>query len=106
MSAANHTAGPWTRDRYGHVVGPNGEDVRFRSLTIAASGSEERLAEAEANTNLAAAATDLLVIAQESIAEFAGLSDTEISVGWGVSTVMRVRRTRAAIAKATTGAAA
>jgi len=60
VSAAKHTAGPWSRDRYGHVVGPDGEDVRFRSLAIAASGSAERPAEAEANTDLIAAAPDLL----------------------------------------------
>lgn len=60
MSAAKHTAGPWTRDRYGHVVSANGQHVLFRSVTIAASGSEERLAIAEANTDLATAAPELL----------------------------------------------
>ena len=62
MSAA-FTPGPWSSDKYGHIVSPSG-DVMFRSLSILASSSAERMAEAEANTTLAAAAPDLLAALQ------------------------------------------
>lgn len=67
MSAAKHTPGPWTRDSYGHIVDRAGQDVRFRSLTILASSSQERIAQAEANTDLAAAAPELLANLQFAV---------------------------------------
>ena len=57
---AEHTAGPWKRSDYGQIVDPDGKDVCFRSVTTMCSGSEESIAEAEANTDLIAAAPDLL----------------------------------------------
>lgn len=55
-----HTPGPWARDKYGHVIGKDGRDIDFRSLSILCSGEPERLSEAEANTTLAAASPELL----------------------------------------------
>ena len=57
---AEHTAGPWKRSDYGQIVAPDGKDVCFRSVTTMCSGSEESIAESEANTDLIAAAPDLL----------------------------------------------
>ena len=57
---AEHTAGPWKRSDYGQIVDSDGKDVCFRSVTTMCSGSEESIAEAEANTDLIAAAPDLL----------------------------------------------
>jgi hypothetical protein len=57
-SIAKHTAGPWTRDKYGSLLGPDGRNVMLRGVSIAASGS--MVAEAEKNTDLITAAPDLL----------------------------------------------
>lgn len=62
--SAQHTPGPWRRDKYGNVVDANGEEVLFRSIGICASGSGERVARAERNTDLAVAAPDLLRVAE------------------------------------------
>lgn len=63
MSEKKHTPGPWRRDKYGHIMNAAGEEVLFRSVAIAAAGSQERIAMAEANTDLAAAAPALLEVA-------------------------------------------
>lgn len=65
----NHTPGPWLRDKYGTVLTPSGDRVTFRSVTITCSGTDERIAEAEANTTLAAAAPDLLEALEMIVAE-------------------------------------
>jgi len=56
---SKHTKGPWSRDRYGHIVDMQGNFVMFRSVTCNLSG--DGVAEAEANTDLVAAAPELLV---------------------------------------------
>jgi len=50
----------WHRDKWGHIIGEDGQEVKFRSVSILCSGSKEREELAEANTNLAAAAPALL----------------------------------------------
>lgn len=57
------TKGPWSRDKYGHVVDATGKYVQFRSVGILCAG--DGVAEAEANTDLAAAAPCLLAALQE-----------------------------------------
>ncbi len=57
-AAAAPTPGPWTRNEWGHVVDPTGNDVAFRDLTIRMSSDDARMAEAEANTDLVAAAPE------------------------------------------------
>jgi hypothetical protein len=64
MNEFKGTPGPWKRDKYGHVVDERGRDINFRSMSSLCSGSEERMAEAEANTTLASAAPDLLAALQ------------------------------------------
>jgi hypothetical protein len=54
------TAGPWFRDKYGHVVDGEGKDINFRGVSTLCSGDPARLAEAEANTTLAASSHALL----------------------------------------------
>lgn len=51
---------PWSQDKYGSIVDGNGVGVRFRGVSTLCSGAEQAIAEAEANTTLAAAAPDLL----------------------------------------------
>jgi hypothetical protein len=60
MNEQRFTPGPWHRDKYGHIVDGEGSDVLFRSVSILGSGAPERMALAEANTDVAAAAPDLL----------------------------------------------
>ena len=60
QGSGSFTPGPWARDKYGNVIGPDGRDILFRGVSILGSGSDKRLAEAEANTAIAAAAPDLL----------------------------------------------
>ena len=68
----SRTPGPWMRDQYGSVVGPDRKTcVAFRSLACLASGSTASVKEAEANTTLISAAPDLYAAARE-IADFAG----------------------------------
>lgn len=88
-----HTPGPWSRDKYGHIVDQNGRDVDFRSMCILSSGAGDRMAMAEANTTLAAAAPELL-LALEGIA---ALYDTDE----GCRSTPEYIAARAAIAKAT-----
>lgn len=60
MSKAKHTPGPWSRDKYGNVVDSSGHNVHMRGFSTYCAGSEEDIAEAEANTDLAAMAPELL----------------------------------------------
>lgn len=57
---AIHQKSPWSRDKYGCVVDANGDSVLFRGVSTLSAGSDERMAMAEANTDLAASAPDLL----------------------------------------------
>jgi len=72
MSENKFTEGPWQRDKYGSVIAPDGEKVAFRGVTIMCSGSFDRIAEAEANTDLVAAATELLALLVESQTSIGG----------------------------------
>lgn len=57
---SKHTPGPWSRNKYGSVIGPDGKDVLFRAVSTLCSGADEKMAMAEANTDLAASAPELL----------------------------------------------
>lgn len=58
MPEMKHTPGPWSRDKYGNLIDANGRNVLFRSVSILCAG--DGVAEAEKNTDLIAAAPDLL----------------------------------------------
>lgn len=66
---AKHTP-DWRRAKAG-IVGADGQAIEFRGLTSRCAGRPEQIAEAEANTTLAAAATQMLE-ALESIANRIG----------------------------------
>lgn len=55
-----HTPGPWRRDQYGSVKDSAGNPVHTRGFTTLCAGSTDAVAEAEANTDLATAAPELL----------------------------------------------
>jgi len=55
-----HTLGPWSRDKYGAMIDAMGDSVILRGTTTFCSGSDDRMAIAEANTDLACAAPELL----------------------------------------------
>lgn len=93
MGDRKHTPGPWRRDRYGHVVGPDGRDVRFRSLTCA-MGSHGPGDESEANTDLIAASVDMLSALMAMLAQHHG---------GGLLTEAHWAAARAAVQKARTG---
>jgi hypothetical protein len=55
-----HTPGPRGRDKYGSMIDAMGESVILRGTTTLCSGSDDRMAIAEANTDLACVAPELL----------------------------------------------
>lgn len=55
-----HIDGPWTRGKYGDVIGYNGARVIFRGLSSMMSGSDEERDVIEANTDLALLAPEML----------------------------------------------
>lgn len=55
----SYTKGPWRRDKYGSLVDSSGEQVMLRGTATLCSGSDARMAEAEANSDLIAAAPEL-----------------------------------------------
>ncbi|MHC9284000.1 hypothetical protein ACYTSD_29805 [Pseudomonas aeruginosa] len=57
---SKHTPGPWCQDKWGSLMTEGGQDVLLRGITTISSGSDERIAEAEANTRLISAAPELL----------------------------------------------
>lgn len=57
---SKHTPGPWGQDKWGSLQTEGGQDVLLRGITTISAGSAERIAEAEANTRLIAAAPELL----------------------------------------------
>lgn len=67
MTTNKHTPGPWKRDKYGALVAINGEPVILRGTTTLCSGSDDRMMEAEANTDLAAAAPEFLEALSELV---------------------------------------
>lgn len=104
MSDLNkHTPGPWHRDKYGNVVDSNGERVVMRSVAVACSGSDEYIARAESNTDLATAAPDLLEALEQITNVYASMRESlsikYASDGWSAET-LSIDLARAAIAKA------
>ncbi len=57
---SKHTPGPWCQDKWGSLMTEGGQDVLLRGITTISAGSDERIAEAEANTRLISAAPELL----------------------------------------------
>lgn len=94
MSTAAHTPGPWSRDKYGHIVDAKGDAVHFRSVTISCAGNG--IAEAERNTDLAAAAPELLAALTALLAMCERQADFNDDGDGGM-----FERSHAAIAKAT-----
>lgn len=92
------TPGPWSRDKYGSLLDANGHNVEFRSVTICCAGSG--VPEAEANTDLIAVAPDLLV----ALTDLLAMCERQVDFNDDGDGCM-FDRCRAAIAKATGGAA-
>ncbi|MGC6827861.1 hypothetical protein ACP0H4_11310 [Pseudomonas aeruginosa] len=61
---SKHTPGPWRQDKWGSLMTEGGKDVLLRGITTISAGSDERIAEAEANTRLISAAPELLSLAK------------------------------------------
>ena len=59
------TPGPWSRDKYGRVIGPDGQSVGFGALTLRMSNDDEVLA----NDCLVAAAPELFEALRLMISE-------------------------------------
>ncbi|MFU3267084.1 hypothetical protein ACM7LV_20145 [Pseudomonas aeruginosa] len=62
-----HTPGPWCQDKWGSLMTEGGQDVLLRGITTISAGSDERIAEAEANTRLISAAPELLEALEDSV---------------------------------------
>jgi hypothetical protein len=94
MSESKFTPGPWSRDKFGNVVDAAGERVGFRGVTIVCSGAPERVAEAEANTDLSVAAPDLLAAVRLMLEAY----DDGVQPDWAQPAI---KASHAAITKAT-----
>ncbi|MFU7023757.1 hypothetical protein ACM75T_30090 [Pseudomonas aeruginosa] len=89
-----HTPGPWCQDKWGSLMTEGGQDVLLRGITTISAGSDERIAEAEANTRLISAAPELLEALEACVARITEeVADAEF--------LDEVEQARAAIAKAT-----
>ncbi|HFH3873747.1 TPA: hypothetical protein ACGJ1X_003916 [Pseudomonas aeruginosa] len=88
---SKHTPGPWCQDKWGSLMTEGGQDVLLRGITTISAGSDERIAEAEANTRLISAAPELLEALQVCIQQITALCSAEDVPD----------QARAAIAKAT-----
>ncbi len=93
--------GPWSRDKYGSVVDADGKEVLFRSVSTLSAGTDDRIAMAEANTDLAAAAPELLEALERLVGDF----EAEIHNEYDGTSMLKSRLSecdyaRAAIAKA------
>ncbi|HGJ9326842.1 hypothetical protein [Pseudomonas aeruginosa] len=88
---SKHTPGPWGQDKWGSLQTEGGQDVLLRGITTISAGSDERIAEAEANTRLIAAAPELLEALQVCIEQITALCSADDVPD----------QARAAIAKAT-----
>ncbi len=64
---SKHTPGPWGQDKWGSLQTEGGQDVLLRGITTISAGSDERIAEAEANTRLIAAAPELLDALEDAV---------------------------------------
>lgn len=93
---SKHTPGPWGQDKWGSLQTEGGQDVLLRGITTISAGSDERIAEAEANTRLIAAAPELLEALEKAVEPL----EMYKCYGWpdydGV-----IRQIKSAIAKAT-----
>ncbi|KAJ16061.1 hypothetical protein [Pseudomonas aeruginosa] len=89
-----HTPGPWGQDKWGSLQTEGGQDVLLRGITTISAGSDERIAEAEANTRLIAAAPELLEALRACVSRITDeVADAEF--------LDEVEQARAAISKAT-----
>lgn len=88
---SKHTPGPWCKDKWGSLMTEGGQDVLLRGITTISAGSDERIAEAEANTRLISAAPELLEALQVCIQQITALCSADDVPD----------QARAAIAKAT-----
>ncbi|MCS9372428.1 hypothetical protein N1E56_15015 [Pseudomonas aeruginosa] len=103
-----HTPGPWRLDKWGCLQTEGGQDVILRGITTISAGSDERIAEAEANTRLISAAPELLEACQAFSRLYARLWDVVEPSGSGFLSPESVKEydaihelMNAAIAKAT-----
>lgn len=103
-----HTPGPWRLDKWGRLQTEGGQDVLLRGITTISAGSDERIAEAEANTRLTSAAPELLEACQAFSRLYARLWDVVEPSGSGFLSPESVKEydaihelMNAAIAKAT-----
>ena len=104
MADVKHTPGPWFVDQYEdeesrHVI-TSKPDHLYVAYTIGGLGKEQ-----EANADLIAAAPDLLEALRAFVSPWDGDSVEEIESQSGLATSVRIEQARAAIAKATVGAA-
>ncbi|EMD8986195.1 hypothetical protein VW608_005867 [Pseudomonas aeruginosa] len=67
MSKQSHTPGPWRLDKWGSLQTEGGQNVLLRGITTISSGSDELIAEAEANTRLTSAAPELLDALEDAV---------------------------------------
>ncbi|MDI3943756.1 hypothetical protein QK430_27250 [Pseudomonas aeruginosa] len=89
-----HTPGPWCQDKWGRLMTEGGQDVLLRGITTISAGSDELIAEADANTRLTSAAPELLEALEACVARITNeVADAEF--------LDEVEQARAAIAKAT-----
>lgn len=107
MTQSKHSPGPWNRDKYGSIIDSSGCDVVFRGVTTLRSGNDDRMAIAEANSDLATSAPELLEALQAAVD--CGMVPTTSATEGGAAKFSRqvvvADMIRAAIAKATGGAA-
>ncbi|HBO7068600.1 hypothetical protein ACM7NU_03545 [Pseudomonas aeruginosa] len=64
---SKHTPGPWRLDKWGSLQTEGGQNVLLRGITTISSGSDELIAEAEANTRLTSAAPELLDALEDAV---------------------------------------
>lgn len=69
MGTAKDSPSPWHRDQYGKIVDSKGETVYFRRTASLLSGERDEIDCAEANTDLATIAPELLATAQLLLSE-------------------------------------
>ncbi|HCJ6265529.1 TPA: hypothetical protein NU587_002132 [Pseudomonas aeruginosa] len=83
MRKQSHTPGPWRLDKWGSLQTEGGQNVLLRGITTISAGSDERIAEAEANTRLTSAAPELLEACQAFSRLYARLWDVVEPSGSG-----------------------
>lgn len=93
MSEAKHTKGPWLRDQYGQIKAGN-QTIRVNGVSLPCGGKPDDFKEVEANSNLIAAAPELLEACVEMLTEMMVWEDHQ-------GTHPAAIKARAAIAKAT-----